>query len=131
MRLAIFFLYLFFNLQCGANHVCAATQDGNTNSSLISRFVQRDQVKFVKSNTGNVIFSEASLDLEEENSNDDAGKNKTLNKSFTGKFGLSKIWYLTVYCQSVLNYYDQNLKIFAPSCGQSTPIYITLRVLRI
>ncbi|WP_426094728.1 hypothetical protein [Flavobacterium sp. DSR2-3-3] len=131
MRLTVFFLYLFFYLQCGGNYVHATSHDNDIYSSLISKLVHSDEVKFAKTISGSIMINAGGFDLEEECSNSDSLKKRNLNKNVTEKFGVSKVWYQTFSCQSVLNYCNKNFKIFAPFCGQSYPIYIIQQVLRI
>lgn len=131
MRLTVFFLYLFFYLQCGGNYVHATSHDNDTYSSLISKLVKADEVKFAKTSSGSIMINAGGFDLEEECSNSDSLKKRNLNKNFTEKFGVSKVWYQTFSCQSIRNYCNKNFKIFAPFCGQSYPIYIIQQVLRI
>ena len=131
MRLTVFFLYLFFYLQCGGNYVHATSHENDTYSSLISKIVNWDEVKFAKTISGSIMINAGGFDLEEECSNSDSLKKRNLNKNFTEKFGVSKVWYQTFSCQSIRNYCNKNFKIFAPFCGQSYPIYIIQQVLRI
>ena len=131
MRITVFFLYLFFYLQSGGNYVHAASHDNGTYSSLISKLVQSDEVKFAKTSSDYIIINAGGFNVEEECSNSDSLKNKNLNKNFTEKFGVFKVWYQTFSCQSIRNYCNKNFKIFAPFCGQSYPIYIIQQVLRI
>lgn len=131
MRVTVFFLYLFFYLQSGGNYVHAISHDNDIYSSLTSKLVQTDQVKFAKTSSSSIMINADGFDLEEECSNSDSVKNKNSNKNFTQKFGVSKVWYQTFFCQSIINYCNKNFKIFAPFCGQSYPIYIIQQVLRI
>ena len=131
MKLTVFFLYLFFYLQCGGNYVHATSHDNDTYSSLISKIVHSVEVKFAKTISGSIMINAGGFDLEEECSNSDSLKKRNLNKNFTEKFGLFKVWYQTFSCQSIINYCNKNFKIFAPFCGQSYPIYIIQQVLRI
>lgn len=131
MRVTIFFLYLFFYLQSGGNYVHAASHDNDIYNSLTSKLLKSNQVKNDNSSSGSIMINADGFDLEEECSKNDSVKNKNLNKNFTEKFSVSKVWYQTFSCQSVINYCDKNFKVFAPFCGQSYPIYIIQQVLRI
>lgn len=131
MRLTVFFLYLFFHLQSGGNYVHAASHDNSIYSCLTSQFEKTDQGSFSKTISSNITINAVGFDLEEEYSTSGSLKNRDLNKNYPGKFGVSKVWYQTFSCQSVITHYYKNFKIFSPSCGQSNPIYITQRVLRI
>jgi hypothetical protein len=131
MRVTVFFIYLFFYLQSGGNYVHAASHDNGIYISLTSKFLKSDQVKIDNSSSGSIMINADGFDLEEECSNSDSVKNKNLNKKCTEKFGVSKVWYQTFSCQSIITYCNKNFKIFAPFCGQSYPIYIIQQVLRI
>jgi hypothetical protein len=131
MRVTVFFLYLFFYLQSGGNYIHAASHDNVIYNSLTSSFLKSDLVKIDNTSSGSIMFNADGFDIEEEFSNSDSLKDKNLNKNFTEKFGVLKIWYQTFSCQSVINHCNKNFKIFAPFCGQSNPIYIIQQVLRI
>lgn len=130
MRVTIFFLYLFFHLFGGGNVVYAASRDNDASSNLEFEGSIKDQLKYVQSVPNAVLITIAEFDLEEELSTSDSFK--STNTAITdGKIYLAQAWYLNFSCQSVSNHYSKNFKIFSPSCGQSNPIYILLRVLRI
>ena len=131
MRLTVFFLYLFFHLCSGGNYVHATSHDNSIYSCSISNLEKTDQGNFSKTISSSISINAIGFDLEEEYSNGDSLKNRDSNKNSAEKFEVSKVWYQAFSCQSVLNHYSKNFKIFAPSCGQSNPIYIIHRVLRI
>jgi hypothetical protein len=130
MKIAVFFLYLFFHLLGGGN-VDHAVSHGNVTASDLQAFLSnRSQVKAIKTVPIGTLLTTAEFDLEEESSSSDSFK--VTNTSISdGKYHLLQVWYQRFSCQSLLNYYHQNCKIFSPSCGQSNPIYILQRVLRI
>ncbi|SHL02512.1 hypothetical protein [Flavobacterium xanthum] len=130
MRVTIFFLYLFFHLLGGGNVVHATSHDNGTASVPKSFVLNKDQVKLLQSVPGSLSITSAEFDLEEEGPSSESFKSTTATIA-TGKYHLSEVWYLTFSCQSILNHYSKNFKIFAPSCGQSNPIYIVQQVLRI
>ena len=130
MKIAAFFLYLFFHLLGGGNVVYAASRDNDASSTLEFEGAIKDQLKYVQSVPNTVLITIAEFDLEEELSTSDSFKS-TSTTITDGKIYLAHAWYLNFSCQSVSNHYFKNFKIFAPSCGQSNPIYILQRVLRI
>ena len=130
MKIAAFFLYLFFHLLGGGNVVYAASHDSDASSTLEFEGTIKDQLKYVQSVPNTVLITIAEFDLEEELSTSDSFK--STNTTITdGKIYLAHAWYLSFSCQSVSNHYCKNFKIFSPTCGQSNPIYILQRVLRI
>jgi len=130
MRITAFFLYLFFHLFGGGNIVYAASHGNDALSTLQSEVSNKEQLKYVQSVPYTILITTAEFDLEEELSSSDSFE--STNTAITdGKFHLAQAWYLNFSCQSIPNHYYKNFKIFAPSCGQSNPIYILQRVLRI
>ncbi len=55
----------------------------------------------------------------------------TANKIATPNNSVLNNWYLTFSRQNISKDYAQRIKIFAPFCGYSNPIYIRQQVLRI
>ena len=130
MKIAAFFLYLFFHLLGGGNVVYAASHDSDASSTLEFERAIKDQLKYIESIPNTILITIAEFDLEKILSSSDSFKN--INTTITdGKIYLAHAWYLSFSCQSVPNHYFKNFRIFAPSCGQSNPIYILQRVLRI
>ena len=129
MRIATFFLYLFFHLLGGVNSVHAPLQNSNVASCPQSLIPINDQQKYVQSVPKAISLTTAEFDLEEELSNGNSFKTNTVLTD--GKFHLSQAWYLSFSCQFIPNQLYKRLKIFASSCGQSNPIYILQQVLRI
>ena len=97
---------------------------------MSSSLVKNEQLKFVNTNQDLTFIEAVDLDLEEEHFKDTI-KDTISNNFFDGNYTLLDRWYLTFSGQSVLKYFHTDSKIFAPFCGQSNPIYITLRDLRI
>lgn len=131
VRIVVFFVSLCFLLLGGGHYLHAAGMNHNLVPKSLSRTLGKNhQVKFTGSDQGGTVIEDADLDLEEEylSGHDvDGGA----NKFFAGKYNLQGRWYLTFSPQSILNDYYKSFKIFMPFCGNSSPIYITQRVLRI
>ena len=130
MRIAAFFLYLFFHLLGGQNVVYAVSRDNHASSTLKFEGYSKEQLKYIQSVPKTILITIAEIDLEEELSSSDSFKG-TNTAILDAKFHLSQVWYLNFSCQSISNHYCKNFKIFTPFCGQSNPIYILQRVLRI
>lgn len=128
-KLAVLFVFISLLLLSGGQHVNAGTQQ-IFNSTSSHSFEKKHLVKFTNQDSSNTIIEDADLSIDEEHIGGDVN-DRIPNKIFTGNYSLLNDWYLTFSCQSVLKNSHKNFKIFAPFCGQSNPIYITLRVLRI
>ncbi|MCV9930136.1 hypothetical protein OIU83_20930 [Flavobacterium sp. LS1R49] len=128
-RLFVVFVYLCLLLLGGGQYLNAGMHQNHNSSS--QSLEKKHKIKFTNQDSGNSIIEDADLDIDEEHLNGDDIKDGISNKLFTENYSLLDNWYLTFSCQSILDYCQKNFKIFAPFCGQSNPIYITHRVLRI
>ena len=88
------------------------------------------RIKFTSQDRGNSIIENADVDAEEDFSGNNDLNQKLTNKDFTSHYNLLNQWYLTFSRQIIVESYN-HFEIFGSSCGQSNPIYITQRVLRI
>lgn len=131
MRAVILYLHLSFLLLCGGNHLYAATHNSSTSYSFAQKFEKKQQVKHRNSNHHNLLIESDGDDLDEELHTSDDFKAGSMNKLLAEKASLSNSWYLTFSGPLILKDYSNCIKIFSPFCGQSNPIYITQRVLRI
>lgn len=127
-KLFALFVYVSLLLLSGGQYLNAATQPTSHSSHS---FQKKHRVKFTNQDTSNTLLEEGDLDLDEGQPGGDDLKDGIWNKLFIGNYSLSDNWYETIYCQPILDRYQRNFKTFAPFCGQSNPIYITHRVLRI
>lgn len=126
-KLFVLFVYMFLLLSSGSQKAIAGT---NKFSHDVSPNVEKKhEVKLVAQDSGNFIIEESCMDVNEDFGGDI--NDRIPNKIFTGNYSLLDNWYLALSSQLLLNHYQKNFKIFAPFCGQSNPIYITHRVLRI
>lgn len=122
-KLVVFLTFMNFLLLGGGQYLNAETHL-NSHHTL----EKRHRVKFTNNDQGSSIIEDADLDLDEEYFGDDL--KGVLSKSFAANYSLLDNWYLTLSRQTAAktsNHFD----IFGSSCGQSNPIYITQRVLRI
>ncbi|KFF04219.1 hypothetical protein [Flavobacterium reichenbachii] len=124
MRKLIVFLTFMNLLLLGGGQYLNANTLNNSHHHL----EHKHRVKFTNQDRGTSIIEDADLDLEEDLvGNDDGG---LTNKFYAVNYSILDSWYLTFSGQSAVNDYNR-FKIFEPLYGQSNPIYITLRVLRI
>lgn len=125
-KLATLFVFMTLLLFFGSQSLTAGTDHVANYCSY--HIEKKESVKLADQKTGTTLIEEANLDIEEFGGDI---KDSAPTKIFTGNYSLLDHWYLAILGQSVLNQYQKNFKIFAPFCGQSNPIYITHRVLRI
>ena len=127
-KLIVLFVYLGLLLLGGGQYLNAGThQKSNSSSHSLEK---KHRVKFTNQDSGNSLIEDADIDIDEEHLGGDV-KDEISDKLFAGNYSLLDNWYLTISCQSLLNHCQKNFKIFTPFCGQTNPIYITQRVLRI
>jgi hypothetical protein len=124
-RLIVFLAFMNFLLFGGGQYLSAGTLQNS-----VHNYGHKHHVKYTSQDQGSSIIEEADLDLDEEYSGDTAPDNKLVNKDFTANYSLLDNWYLTFSDQITVNYHS-HFKFFVPFCGNSNPIYITQRVLRI
>jgi len=130
MRVIVFLVYLCFHL-LGGSLVHSHIPESKIYDSLISNPLENQKVKITTADHSSVVIEYADLDLDEEHLSYDEIQDGHSNKFFTEKYSLLDSWYLPISQRFISNYYYTLFKIFLPFCGNSSPIYITNRVLRI
>ncbi|WP_269684836.1 hypothetical protein [Flavobacterium lacustre] len=130
MRVIVFLVYLCFHL-LGGSSVHANTPENIIYDSLISNLSENQKVKITIADHASVVIEYADLDLDEEHLSCDEIQDGHSNNFFAEKYSLLDSWYLPISQRFISNYYYTLFKIFLPFCGNSSPIYITNRVLRI
>ncbi|MBP1223805.1 hypothetical protein [Flavobacterium sp. 1355] len=124
-KLVVFLVFMNFLLLGGGQYLNAENQHNPHHN-----FERRHHVKYTHQEQGNSIIEDAAdLDLDEEFLGNDL-KNGLTSKFFAANYSLIDNLYLTLSRQISVNSYSL-FEILGPSCGQSNPIYITQRVLRI
>ena len=119
-----FLLFMNFLLVGGGQYIHAGT-----NHTTLSHTIERKHhIKYASQDNSTSIIEEA--DVEEDSSANNDVKGLPCVKSFPLKYSLLDQWYLTFPRQIITVCYN-HFEIFGSSCGQSNPIYITQRVLRI
>ena len=122
-KLIVFLVFMNFLLLGGGQYLNAGTHHSRQHA-----YEHKHRVKYTNQDQGSSIIEEA--DLDEEHLGGDTFKNKAVSKTFTANYSLLDNWYLTFSSQIIVNYHS-HFKFFVPFCGNSNPIYITQRVLRI
>jgi len=124
-KLIVFLVFMNFLLLGGGQYLNA-----ETHQSSHHYLEKRHRVKYTTQDQSNSIIEEADVDLDEELSGHDNLKDGLSTKFFATTYSILDGWYLTISRQIVVNSFNR-FEIFGSSCGQSNPIYITQRVLRI
>ena len=119
-----FLLFMNFLLVGGGQYLHA----GTNHTTSLHTIERKHHIKYTSQDNTNSIIEEA--DVEEDYSGNNDIKGLPVVKSFSSKYSLLDQWYLTFPRQIITDSYN-HFEIFGSSCGQSNPIYITQRVLRI
>jgi len=131
-RIVVFFVSLCFLLLGGGHYLHAAgTYNNHIPNSPTQLLTKNQQVKLTRTDQGSTIIEDADLDLDEEYHSGNNLKDPGTNKLFATKDSLLNGWYLRLSHLFIANHYYKCFKNFPPFCGNSSPIYITQRVLRI
>jgi len=126
-KLVLLFACMFLLLLGGGRYANAGLyQLPNSHSQ---KFEGKHRVKFTSQSSDNTLIEDADLDKSDEDYS--GGDIKDISENLSIKnYSFLDSWYLALSCQSLLDQ-SQNFKVFEPFSGQSNPIYITQRVLRI
>lgn len=130
MRIAVFFIYLFFHLLSGGNVVYAASHSDDISRTLQSGVSTKYQPKYVQSIPTTFFITTAEFDLEEDLSNNENFTSASASMSCVKDF-LKQFWISHFCSHSLINSYNSQTKFRTPVCVQSYPIYIVQQVLRI
>lgn len=131
MRAVVFYVYLSLLLLCGGYALYASTHYSHAWYSSARKAVKRQHSKLAHGNQNNTLIDEAEIDLDEDNlSGPDADKGGT-DKLFAGKYAITNRWYLSFSRPLISPYFQQSFIVSPTVNGDSSPIYITQRVLRI
>jgi hypothetical protein len=127
MKIKVFFLAFFLLLFVKEHyfHCNSSIQKVSNSSSQV--ILKKQLLKITENNSCTSLFEEADLDVEEECKNDET----SANKCFSIKLSSFIDWFKTSSNQFLLNH---SKKIFPNFCffySNSSPIYISQRVLRI
>lgn len=127
MRVLMFFVYLFLQLLGAGNNLHASTNHNRISCNTHQILVKKEQVKLLNADQAITILEDADLDLDEDYHSGDDVKTGAV----TREYSTPDRWYLTFFPMLFLNEDHNHFKIFGPFCGDSSPIYIRQRVLRI
>lgn len=131
MRGFVFYIYLCLLLLCGGHAVYANTHHPLNQHPAARDMAKKSHAKLSNNDQNNTFFEDTDIDVEEEylggHDVDDAGTNNFVPV----KNSLPDWLYLTSAELVISNYYTKRFKIVPQICGDTSPLYITQRVLRI
>ena len=127
---AVVYFCLFSILLCCGIILRAEKQPGHYDSAPVSHHAKRPHVKINNSNQFDSLLAETEIETTDEyhNGNDEEER---LNQFLSTKNALANTWYLTFSIAPISNRYCKHYNSLPLFCGNSSPIYITQRVLRI
>ncbi|MES2573525.1 MAG: hypothetical protein V4572_01155 [Bacteroidota bacterium] len=131
MRAIIFYISLCFLLLSGGSYLYADMHNSSESSPLTQNLKEKLQIKIRNTVPYTNLTESADIDLDEEFHSEDDAIDASANKIAAQNNSLLNNWYLTFSSQNVSKDYSKRIKIFAPFCGYSNPIYIRQQVLRI
>ncbi|WGQ10145.1 hypothetical protein QG516_00560 [Pedobacter gandavensis] len=127
MRVVVFFVALFTFLLCGGHYLHADTPHHAKHCPSNQRLAKSEGPKLRGAGQDLNVIEEADLDLDEEHLSSDELPVKNLHQEYY----LLNRWYLTFYSLIIADADHQHYQPFLPFSGNSSPIYIRQRVLRI
>ena len=130
MRAIVNFIWLCIFL-LGGQLLHADTHSNGIFDSPSWDFVKKQQVKVRTADPGSVLIEDADVDSDEEFHRGDDLNKANANKTLTVKHNSFDGWYLTFSNELIFKDYSKQFENFAPTCGQSNPIYLRIGVLRI
>ena len=131
MKTLVFYMYMFFLLLGGGQYFYASTSPSNNLKSSFPKITRDKHSKHIYDDQGTNLIEDTDVDVEEEYLAGEECKQISENKFFYSKYSLQNTIYTSHLQQLLLNYYCTRFTI-SPIIGISTsPIYITLRVIRI
>lgn len=131
MKIVVYFLCACSLLLCGGKSVYAITKNNqNTSFYKSQNQIGNKHLKFSHNDQTLPLINETDLDIEEDcNSKDET--NDAIKLSFASKYNTLTSWYSSQIKLFVLNYLNNSFENSPPFLGNSNPIYISQRVLRI
>lgn len=129
MRTTTFLVYLFFLLFSGKNFASTIVVKNLVNTTSFQSFSDDKQASLSIDNQNTIEFDDVDFDLEEDFSADTTLKN--FNTFCTNQNTCVSTFYTTNYHFALSNIYTKSFKTFPHLNGNSCPIYIVQRVIRI
>jgi hypothetical protein len=122
---------MFFLLLGGGEYFYANTSPNKNLKTTFQKLTKDKESEHILDDQSTTLIEDTDVDAELEFIDSEDDKGNLVNKFISSKYNLLNTLYSSNFRQLLLNYYCNRFKI-APFSGTSTsPIYITLRVLRI
>lgn len=131
MRVVSFLVYLSFLLLGGKGYASVSQNQNEKYLHSLQKITHNDNIKLSDESQTITLIENISVDFEEEFHTDNDSKECSRTVFFTGKYSLINTLYAAHFHLSVLNYYNKNHEIVPHLQGNSCPIYLAQRVLRI
>ena len=131
MRAIIFHISLFILLFSGGNSYCATVNHHSNTNGTTQHFHKNHKSTFNHKNHFGTLTNNVDFDLEDDFSTNDDVKTVGKNKFIDLKYKLSLGSFITETNLISLNHSSKRFKNSSPLFGNTTPIYISLQVLRI
>lgn len=131
MRIVVFYVYLSLLLFIGGTALYVGTHDAHNSSSSAHSIPKKTHVKLSSSDQGNSLIEDADIDLDEDYLRGHDAEEGSNNSLLVNTYALSAKWYLSFSPSVILSFDHNNFINYPPVCGNSSPLYITQRVLRI
>ena len=128
MRVTTILIYFCFLLLGGKDYASASIVSNNANSCSIKTVSENKQSMFSNDDQSTIVIEDVDLDTDEEFSADTSLKN---TDTFLTPNSLVTTLYSADISFSLLDYNKKSFKTFPHLRGNSCPIYIVQRVIRI
>lgn len=130
MRIVVFYVYLSLLLIIGGTALYVGTHYAHNSYSTVHNPTKKAHAKLTNSNQSNSLIEDADIDLDEDYLRDHDTEDGTTKSLLVDRYALSVKWYLS-FAPAVILSYNKNFVNYLPLSGNSSPLYITQRVLRI
>jgi hypothetical protein len=132
MKIIFYFVALCFLLLGVRSTSFASTHESkNSYASSFQYFSQKGQIKTINEDHNILLIEDTDLDLEEEYHGDNSVKESPKTNFFIGKYILLNTLYSSNCQKFTSNFCVNRFNIVPHLSGNTCPIYITQRVLRI
>jgi hypothetical protein len=131
MKVVVFYVSLMLILLSGANAVHAASPDQRADHASNAHIPKGKTIKITNADHGNFAIDDADSELDDEHLKSQDDHDGFSNNLLAREFSLPSLGYLKFALLSIAEHYDKRFNTFPKSCGNSSPIYIKQRVLRI
>jgi hypothetical protein len=126
----VFYVYLCLLLLCAGRPLYAGTHNGDNSNLSASGPVKKAPVKLNTKIPGDTLLDNADMGTDDDYISDldeDGGHDNLPSLKYIPAY----VGYLSCSVELLSIHYNKRFKILPPFCGNSAPIYIRQRVLRV